>query len=463
LPQTPLNGWKEIAAYLGRSIRSVQRDEREHRLPVRRIKTADGQTVYAHRHEIDAWRLTDDARQQASSDGQELAAAPVLTESAADAEQPAVSAAVAAESSTARRRRRREWRLSTQGRVGVGLAVVIAGAAVAAFVLGGPQSTRQGAVPTSTRLAGRTLEALDDAQRVLWTHAFNHEVSGVLEPSSRIVDIDADGQPEVVVVVRSAKKGQTPTDSDAIYVFAASTGKPKWTFVPTQVFGCGETMFGAPWFVSDITISTGPGPSRIWVAFHHAVGWPNFVVELKTGSVASLRYVQAGSIISLAHWTTQSGSYLVAGGVMGERARGSLTLVDDAGPAVTSPHDDRRFTCTGTPSAAPAMVWLFPPLDIEAASTEAYSVVGPIDPVGPNLRVTFGIGRHSTGVITELAADLHLKGFTPTDSYWLWHQTFEHEGKLNHSREACPERLPQEFQQWTVATGWRKVMVSPDR
>ena len=52
----PLNGWKEIAAYLGRSVRSVQRYERELALPVHRLTHADGQTVYAFRHEIDAWR-----------------------------------------------------------------------------------------------------------------------------------------------------------------------------------------------------------------------------------------------------------------------------------------------------------------------------------------------------------------------------------------------------------------------
>ena len=58
----PLNGWKDIAAYLGRSIRCVQRYERELGLPVHRIKSAEGQTVYAHRQEVDAWRAAADSR-----------------------------------------------------------------------------------------------------------------------------------------------------------------------------------------------------------------------------------------------------------------------------------------------------------------------------------------------------------------------------------------------------------------
>lgn len=54
------NGWKDIAAYFGRSVRSMQRWERELALPIRRIKTSDGHTVYAVRSELDAWRRSRD-------------------------------------------------------------------------------------------------------------------------------------------------------------------------------------------------------------------------------------------------------------------------------------------------------------------------------------------------------------------------------------------------------------------
>src|SRR5262245_7925657 len=55
-PQAPLNGWKEIAAYLGKSVRSVQRWEATLGLPVHRIRTPDGQIVYSEPGEIDDWR-----------------------------------------------------------------------------------------------------------------------------------------------------------------------------------------------------------------------------------------------------------------------------------------------------------------------------------------------------------------------------------------------------------------------
>jgi TolB-like protein/Tfp pilus assembly protein PilF len=50
-----LETWGEIASYLGREIRTVQRWEKSLGLPVRRLGGADKSRVFAFRHEIDAW------------------------------------------------------------------------------------------------------------------------------------------------------------------------------------------------------------------------------------------------------------------------------------------------------------------------------------------------------------------------------------------------------------------------
>lgn len=49
-----LNTWKEIAAYMSRGVRTVQRWESSYGLPVRRAGP-DAQTVFAFADEIDAW------------------------------------------------------------------------------------------------------------------------------------------------------------------------------------------------------------------------------------------------------------------------------------------------------------------------------------------------------------------------------------------------------------------------
>jgi serine/threonine-protein kinase len=62
-PQEPpesadrLDSWKEIAVYLGRSVRTVRRWEESEGLPVHRHLHEKAGSVYAFRPELDAWRL----------------------------------------------------------------------------------------------------------------------------------------------------------------------------------------------------------------------------------------------------------------------------------------------------------------------------------------------------------------------------------------------------------------------
>jgi hypothetical protein len=54
-PEDRLDSWKEIAAYLKRGVRTVQRWERSNGLPVRRLELEKHGTVYAYKAELDAW------------------------------------------------------------------------------------------------------------------------------------------------------------------------------------------------------------------------------------------------------------------------------------------------------------------------------------------------------------------------------------------------------------------------
>src|SRR5690242_11853562 len=60
LPDPPvgeprLESWGEIAAYLRREIRTVQRWEKYQNLPVRRLQIGKLGSVYAYRSELDRW------------------------------------------------------------------------------------------------------------------------------------------------------------------------------------------------------------------------------------------------------------------------------------------------------------------------------------------------------------------------------------------------------------------------
>ena len=65
-PADRLDSWKAIAAYLGRGVRTVQRWERDEGLPVHRLAHEKRGSVYASRHEVDAW--WESRRQSLASD-----------------------------------------------------------------------------------------------------------------------------------------------------------------------------------------------------------------------------------------------------------------------------------------------------------------------------------------------------------------------------------------------------------
>src|SRR5258708_2118742 len=54
-PDNFLDSWKQIASYLERDVRTVQRWEKKEGLPVHRQIHEKLGTVYAHKSEIDAW------------------------------------------------------------------------------------------------------------------------------------------------------------------------------------------------------------------------------------------------------------------------------------------------------------------------------------------------------------------------------------------------------------------------
>ena len=54
-PQKTLNSWKQIAGYLDRSERTVRRWETAEGLPVHRRGHERQDTVFAYKHELDAW------------------------------------------------------------------------------------------------------------------------------------------------------------------------------------------------------------------------------------------------------------------------------------------------------------------------------------------------------------------------------------------------------------------------
>ena len=54
-PEMVLRSWKDIARYVGTCVKTVQRWERAHEFPVRRVEPNKGSVVFAFQHEVDDW------------------------------------------------------------------------------------------------------------------------------------------------------------------------------------------------------------------------------------------------------------------------------------------------------------------------------------------------------------------------------------------------------------------------
>jgi hypothetical protein len=75
-PDNLLDSWKEIAAYLDRDVRTVQRWEKKEGLPVHRQIHEKLGTVYAYRSEIDAWWTERSAKLTTKAENGELSGGP---------------------------------------------------------------------------------------------------------------------------------------------------------------------------------------------------------------------------------------------------------------------------------------------------------------------------------------------------------------------------------------------------
>ena len=189
-----LNGWKDIAAYVGKSVRGAQRWEHELGLPVHRIKTPGGQVIYALKSDIERWKLQAEGK---------------LTEE--PTEQPRETGAT---------------RSRTRGMaLGLAAAVVAIVALTVTFVIVG---SRPASEPVRFLFSGNKMDALDWNGRLVWSFDFGRpgrptdpgDVGG--RPWSddaqvRRIDLDGNGQREVLVALPSAQREDGQYSSWALY------------------------------------------------------------------------------------------------------------------------------------------------------------------------------------------------------------------------------------------------------
>ena len=348
-----LNGWKEIAAYLGKGSRTVQRWEKLYGLPVHRIGREGGEIVFAFRDEIERW----------ASASRERAANADLAPGIREAEPAALEVPVVETLPPPPVRRRL---------VVPGLLLLAAGATLVAWAHlrpQGPTPTRE-AAPAGWRIENERLVVLDDAGAPLFEHAFGFALlrsasSTVRDESAPplvlIADVDGDGRLEVLAMPPAAAR-----ENRRLYCFEAD-GRLRFVHQPTGRARYGDREYAEPWLAHRVFVTERAGGARtLWAVFIHNLWFPARVQELDPRGLVKGEYWSDGYVEAVAEAVWRGRPVVLLGGVNNDLKGASLALFDRDAFGGLAPASKAEYACASCPEGGPRELLVFPTLCIFA-------------------------------------------------------------------------------------------------
>ncbi len=255
-----LNGWKEIAAFLGKGVRTAQRWERQYGLPVHRLGHEGGEIVFAFKSEVDQWSLAQDGRG-----------------AAAEIDPDDGPNHVPADPPPAARASRWRW---------PAVAALVVAAAVGGWLIARALPARPGQ-PASWKVKGDTLGVFDDRGALLWSHRFETLLGEPAYAAQRrapgfppvaIQDLDGDGRAEVLIALKPLN--QYSERGQGLVCFDAD-GTVRFAVEPAGQVRFGTTTYSGPWLSYQFFLSrAADGTTTIWAVFIHGMEFPSKLVEL---------------------------------------------------------------------------------------------------------------------------------------------------------------------------------------
>lgn len=332
-----LDGWKEIAEYLGKSVRTAQRWEAEFSLPVRRLGGREGEGTYAFRKEIDDWRHA-----------MSSAVAPAVPRPGdlGPEEGPPAAAVAPDRGILARLRRLHPWRT-----LGAAVILAVVSLLVASLLRRPPQ-------PADFTIRNGRLVVLDTVGRPLWEKTFESSLAGIeqqrAERGVRLADLDGDGRVEVLVVPLTA-------DSPARQVICyESSGRERWAYRPTDTAVFGKERLGAP-MVSRLWLHRRPDGSHVpYVSSVNEAEFASLVVRLDPQGAVTARYWSAGYVADLRVMTLRGRERVLVGAAHNESKGGSLAVFDALRFGGSAPASVDYYLCNACPPGAPDIFFVFP-------------------------------------------------------------------------------------------------------
>lgn len=422
-----LDSWKAIADYLQRDVATVRRWEKQG-LPVRRVPGGRGTSVYAFQSDVDAWLAAGQPREMPEP----LAAEP-----------------------TTERSRVEPKPLATWLMVAV-VVLAVAGVAVGAWRAA---NGRPGAGDIHIAVDSDGIVATDNQGDERWRispPAGTRFIRSENDLAGRVID----GAQPGVYAISAYVESRTDQSATSGQLFALTLdGQERWRFAFDDRVTFGGKAFGPPWAVTSFAVTDTPAGRRVAVAAHDYHWSPSLVAIVDDAGRRLATFGHSGWLEQL-RWL--SSERLLVGGFSESQNGGLLALLDAShvegrGPEPAgSPHH-----CDTCGDGLPLRMVVMPRSEVNLASHSRFNravLELPGDHVVARTIEVPSVGQEAVDAIYEFTRDLQLVSARYSERYWEIHAALEGQGRLDHTRDTCPDRDgPRELIVWDPDGGWRRV------